>query len=156
MMARLDSTIDNNPTSWLVNTEWFPTQIKIYDRQKGRRSMVTTIAKNAVLKTPIPSLFSSSLKINTGFWDFVSWLPTCGWLESPTKASSQVSNFHQSVSVQWSWKLGNQKPNNILSGHMHWICQVIIIKWVPENLCTFSIASQIVNEYKFSRTHFIV
>ena len=29
------------------------------------------------------------------------------------------------------------------------------LKWVPENMYTFSIASQIVNVYKFSGTHFI-
>ena len=31
----------------------------------------------------------------------------------------------------------------------------INIKWVPENMYTFSVASQIVNVYKFSGTHFI-
>ena len=29
-----------------------------------------------------------------------------------------------------------------------------IIKWVPENLYTFSMAGYIVNVYKFSGTHF--
>ena len=31
-----------------------------------------------------------------------------------------------------------------------------IIKWVPENMYTFSIAAHIVNVYKFSGTHFIL
>ena len=32
--------------------------------------------------------------------------------------------------------------------------EIFEIKWVPENLYTFSIAGQIVNVYKFSGTHF--
>ena len=31
-----------------------------------------------------------------------------------------------------------------------------LIKWVPENMYTFSIVAYIVNVYKFSGTHFII
>ena len=33
-------------------------------------------------------------------------------------------------------------------------CKIFELKWVPENMYTFSIAGHIVNVYKFSGTHF--
>ena len=61
-------------------------------------------------------------------------------------------NFNLRADVQICHMLDLQFSMN---GEMLQIIQ-IIIKWVPENMYTFSIAGHIVNVYKFSGTHFII